>query len=290
MPTPTRRQLLLALAALPLAAGAEAAAEHTGFAALERDLHGTLGVAAIDSATGRTVGHRQDERFPMCSTFKAVLAAAVLARADTDAGLLDRQLALPRERFVEYAPVTGKHVDGAMSVADLCAAALQYSDNMAANTLLREVGGPAGLTRYARALGDERFRLDRWETALNTAVPGDERDTTTPLAMARTLRKLLLQDGLPQARRDRLRDWMLGNTTGGERIRAAVSRGWNVADKTGTGAYGAAADIGVVYPAGGAPIVLAIYTRQDTKDAGARSDIIAAAAKIALGEMSGRPR
>jgi beta-lactamase class A len=284
--SPTRRQLLLALATLPVAAGAAAVAAHAGFAALERDLRGTLGVAAIDSATGRIAGYRQDDRFPMCSTFKAVLAAAVLARADTDAGLLDRQLALPRERFVDYAPITGKHVDGAMSVADLCAAALQYSDNMAANTLLREVGGPAGLTRYVRALGDDRFRLDRWETALNSALPGDDRDTTTPLAMARTLRKLLLQGGLAAARANRLRDWMLGNTTGGERIRAAAPAGWNVADKTGTGAWGAAADIGVVYPPERAPIVLAIYTRQGVQDAKARSDIIAAAAKIALADMA----
>jgi beta-lactamase class A len=284
--SPTRRQLLLALATLPVAAGAAAVAAHAGFAALERDLRGTLGVAAIDSATGRIAGYRQDDRFPMCSTFKAVLAAAVLARADTDAGLLDRQLALPRERFVDYAPITGKHVDGAMSVADLCAAALQYSDNMAANTLLREVGGPAGLTRYVRALGDDRFRLDRWETALNSALPGDDRDTTTPLAMARTLRKLLLQGGLAAARANRLRDWMLGNTTGGERIRAAAPAGWNVADKTGTGAWGAAADIGVVYPPERAPIVLAIYTRQGVQDAKARSDIIAAAAKIALTDMA----
>jgi beta-lactamase class A len=284
--SPTRRQLLLALATLPVAAGAAAVAAHAGFAALERDLRGTLGVAAIDSATGRIAGYRQDDRFPMCSTFKAVLAAAVLARADTDAGLLDRQLALPRDRFVDYAPITGKHVDGAMSVADLCAAALQYSDNMAANTLLREVGGPAGLTRYVRALGDDRFRLDRWETALNSALPGDDRDTTTPLAMARTLRKLLLQGGLAAARANRLRDWMLGNTTGGERIRAAAPAGWNVADKTGTGAWGAAADIGVVYPPERAPIVLAIYTRQGVQDAKARSDIIAAAAKIALADMA----
>lgn len=284
-PSATRRRLVFALAALPFAAAARPAAGNTGFVAVERDLDGDLGVAAIDTATGRTFGYREDQRFPMCSTFKAVLAAAVLARAETDHGLLDRRLALPKPVFVDWSPITGKHVDGELSVAQLCAATVQYSDNTAANVLLREVGGPAGLTRYARGLGDERFRLDRWETELNTATPGDERDTTTPLAMARTLQKLLLLDGLPPAGQSRLRDWMLGNTTGDTRIRAAVPAGWQVADKTGTGSYGSASDVAVVYPAGRAPIVLAIYTCRAARDAEARSDIIAQAARIALGSI-----
>lgn len=284
-PSATRRRLVFALAALPFAAAARPATGNAAFAAAERDLDGELGVAAIDTATGRTIGYREDQRFPMCSTFKAVLAAAVLARAETEPGLLDRRLALPKAVFVDWSPITGKHVDGELSVAQLCAATVQYTDNTAANVLLRAVGGPAGLTRYARALGDERFRLDRWETELNTATPGDERDTTTPLAMARTLQKLLLLDGLPPAGRSRLRDWMLGNTTGDTRIRAAVPAGWLVADKTGTGSYGSASDVAVVYPAGRAPIVLAVYTRRAARNAEARSDIIAQAARIALGSI-----
>ena len=282
MTSPTRRHLLLALASLPLAATARPPDYHPEFAALERELHGEIGLAAIDSASGRTIGHRQDRRFPMCSTFKTVLAAAILARADAVPGLLDKRLALPKESFVSYSPITGRHAGNAMSVAELCAAALQYSDNTAANTLMRELGGPSALTQYARSLGDEHFRLDRWETELNSAIPGDERDTTTPSAMAQTLRKLLLQDGLAPARQSQLREWMLGNTTGDSRIRAAVPAGWRVADKTGTGSYASASDIAVIYPPERAPIVLAIYTRTPRKDAQGRSDIIARAARIAL--------
>jgi beta-lactamase class A len=283
MPFPnSRRKVLLSLASLPFAAIAAPRATNADLAALEPELHGELGVAAIDSATGRVIGHRQDQCFPMCSTFKAVLAAAILARAEGEPGLLDKRLPLPKDRFVDYSPVTSKHAGDGMSVAELCAAALQYSDNTAGNALLRELGGPAELTRYARALGDHRFRLDRWETELNTAIPGDERDTTTPLAIARTLQKLLLLDGLPPARQNQLRDWMLGNTTGSSRIRAAVPAGWRVADKTGTGAYGSANDIAVIYPPDKGPIVLAIYTRQPAKDADPRSDIIVRAARIAL--------
>lgn len=282
MRTPTRRSLLLALAALPFADALADPAPAPGFAALERELDGEIGVAAIDGASGRSVGHRQERRFPLCSTFKVVLAAALLARAGREPGLLDKRLRLPKKDFVSYSPVTGTHVDGEMSVAALCATALQYSDNTAGNALLREFGGPAELTRYARSLGDTRFRLDRWETALNSALPGDERDTTTPLAMAHTLRRLLLLDGLAPAGQARLLDWMLGNTTGGTRIRAGVPAGWRVADKTGTGDYGSANDVGVVYPPGRPPIVLAIYTRRPVKDAEARSDIVARAAAIAL--------
>jgi beta-lactamase class A len=281
-PSLIRRHLLLALGSLPLATRANTLAARADFAVLERDLHGELGVAAIDSATGHVVGHRQDQRFPMCSTFKAVLVAAVLARVNGMPDLLDRRVPLPKDRFVDYSPITGKHVGGEMSIAELCAAALQYSDNTAGNALLREVGGPPELTRYARALGDECFRLDRWETELNSAAPGDERDTTTPMAMARTLQKVLLLDGLPPEPQARLRAWMLGNTTGNTRIRAAVPAGWKVADKTGTGAYGSGNDIAVIYPVDRAPIVLAIYTRQFIKDADARNDIVFQATRIAL--------
>jgi beta-lactamase class A len=286
LPSKKRRNLVLALAALPLAANANPTLGNAEFAALERDLHGELGVIAIDSATGRTVGNRQEQRFPMCSTFKVVLAAAILAQADSMHDLIDRRLLLPKDRFVDYSPITSKHVDREMSIAELCAAALQYSDNTAGNTLLREIGGPAALTRYARALDDERFRLDRWETELNTATPGDERDTTTPLAMARTLEKLLLLDGLPPAQQIQLRDWMLANTTGTGRIRAAIPAGWRVADKTGTGGYGSANDVAVIYPADRAPIVLAIYTRQSDRNAVTRNDIIVQAAKIALSSIN----
>ncbi len=278
----TRRHLVLALGALPFAINAKPAPSSANFAALEKDLRGELGVAAIDTASGRTVGYRQDQRFPMCSTFKTVLAAAILARADKMPGLLDKRLPLPKHLFVEWSPVTEQHVDGDMSVAELCAATLKTSDNTAGNALLRELGGPAALTRYARTLGDKHFRLDRWETELNSAIPGDERDTSTPLAMARTVRKLLVADSLPAAGRQQLVDWMLANTTGAERIRAAVPASWNVADKTGTGSYGCANDIAVIYPPDEAPIVLSIYTRHPTKDAKARNDIIVQASTLAL--------
>ena len=256
------------------------------FAELEKDFQGRVGVAAIDLGSGRSVGNRQDERFPFCSTFKTLVGAAVLAREAKAPGLLQKRLTYTKADLVTYSPVTERHVEGGMTVAELCAATIQTSDNTAANVLMKELGGPAAITAYARSIGDTSFRLDRWETDLNTAIPGDERDTTTPLAMARTLQKLFAGDALPPAQRQQLKDWMLGTTTGDTRIRAGVPPGWQVADKTGTGSYGVTNDIGVAYPPGGAPVVVVVYTHGAVKDADSRSDIVAAATRTALAALA----
>lgn len=250
-------------------------------AKLEAEAGGRLGVMAFDTASGRRIAHRADERFPACSTFKMLAAAAVLARSADDPGLLQRRMRYPASALVTYSPVTEKHVADGMTVAELCAAALQYSDNTAGNLLMKQIGGPAGVTAYARSIGDETFRLDRWETELNTAIPGDPRDTCTPAAMARNLQRLLLGDALPAAPRAQLEAWMRGNTTGATRIRAGVPPGWAVADKTGAGDYGVVNDIGIAWPPNRPPIVLAIYFTQERKDAPMRNDVVAAAARIA---------
>ncbi|GGX94083.1 class A beta-lactamase [Massilia dura] len=280
----TRRTLLLAAAAVPLSPSFALAA--TGFDAIEYDLDGRLGVAVIDTATGKVAGNRLDERFPMCSTFKAILAAQALARDAREPGFIGRRLRYAKTDLVSHSPVTGRHVAGGMTVAELCAATVQHSDNTAANVLMDELGGPAALTAFARTIGDTAFRLDRRETALNSAIPGDERDTTTPLAMARTLQKLVIGDALPAPQRLQLKDWLVGNTTGDNRIRAAVREGlqagWQVGDKTGTGAYGVTNDIGVVFPPDRAPLVVVVFTHQRAKDADSRDDIVAAAARAAL--------
>ena len=280
--TITRRTLLLAAAAAPFSPSLALAATG-GFASIERGLKGRLGVAVIDTATGKTGGHRLDERFPMCSTFKAILAAQALARDAREPGFLERRLRFAKADLVSHSPVTGKHVATGMTVAELCAATVQYSDNTAANALMKELGGPAALTAFTRGIGDTAFRLDRWETELNTAIPGDERDTTTPLAMARTLQKLVLGDALPATQRQRLKDWLLGNTTGDRRIRAAVPAGWQVGDKTGTGAYGVTNDIGLVFPPDRAPLVVVVFTHQPAREADAREDVVVAGARLALG-------
>lgn len=300
-----RRTLLLAAATAPLvltvtacasrqgaapdeatraaAAAADAiapAAAATTLADLERDAGGRLGVCAIDTASGRVIEHRAGERFPFCSTFKAMLSAAVLAQSVERPGLLQQRVTYTRADLVSYSPVSEKHVGAGMTVAALCEAAIQYSDNSAANLLMKLIGGPSAVTAYARSIGDDTFRLDRWETELNTALPGDPRDTTTPAAMAASLRVLMLGDALPAAQRAQLVAWLRGNKVGDKRIRAGVPAGWAVGDKTGTGDYGTTNDAGVIWPTSRAPIVLAVYYTQTRADARAKDDVIASVARI----------
>ncbi|MBA5605079.1 class A beta-lactamase [Duganella sp. FT3S] len=284
-----RRQFLLAAACLPLATRASTApaadAALDQLRKLEQALDGRLGVYARSTGSGAQLAYRADERFPMCSTFKIMAASAILARGAQEAGLLERRIAYPKTELVSYSPVTEKHVGDGMTVAELCAAALQYSDNTAANLLMKLLGGPAGVTAYARTIGDTTFQLERWETALNSAIPGDLRDTSSPAAMGRSLQRLALDDGLPPAQRAQLCDWLRGNTTGDARIRAGVPASWQVGDKTGSGDYGTANDAGVLWPPERAPIVLVIYTTGHKPDAHWRNDVIAAAAKIVAAHL-----
>ncbi|WP_371865903.1 class A beta-lactamase [Duganella qianjiadongensis] len=283
-----RRSLLLALAAAPFARAAEVLENPAAgvpspadalLTRLESDAGGRLGVFALNTADGQHAQHRADERFPFCSTFKLMLAGAILARGPA---LLKQRIRYSSSDLVSYSPISGKYAGKGMTVAALCAATLQYSDNTAANLLIQQLGGVAAVTAFARSIGDQAFRLDRMETQLNTALPGDLRDTTTPAAMAESLNRLVLGDALAPLARKQLKDWLLGNTTGDTRIRAGVPSGWLVGDKTGTGDYGSTNDIGIIWPPGKAPIVLAVYYTQQGKDDKARSEVIAEAARIAL--------
>ncbi|WP_228895118.1 class A beta-lactamase [Pseudoduganella aquatica] len=279
-----RRDFLGAAALAPFVSLDAFAADATvpAFAALEKDLGGRLGVAAINLSNGKQAGHRAGERFPLCSTFKAVLAAAILQRSASDPSLLQRRIHYTEKDLVPHAPITGERIAKGMTVEDLCAATVQYSDNPAANLLMKVLGGPEAVTAFARSVGDTEFRLDRWETELNTAIPGDPRDTTTPQAMMRSLQALVVGDALPAPQRQQLKEWLVGNTTGGKMIRAGTPAGWTVGDKTGGGAYGARNDIAVIWPPGKAPIVIAIYTAHGQEDAKYREDIIAGATRAAI--------
>ncbi|MCA7905156.1 PenA family class A beta-lactamase [Burkholderia cepacia] len=270
-----------AAAAAAAAAVAPAAAGQM-LAELESSVGGRLGVCAIDTASGRVIEHRADERFPFCSTFKAMLSAAVLAQSVERPALLQQRVTYTRADLVNYSPVSEKHVGEGMTVAALCEAAIQYSDNSAANLLMKLLGGPSAVTAYARSIGDDTFRLDRWETELNTALPGDLRDTTTPAAMAASMRVLMVGDALPAAQRAQLVAWMRGNKVGDKRLRAGVPAGWTVGDKTGTGDYGTTNDAGVVWPPSRAPIAVAVYYTQARADARSKDDVIASVARIVV--------
>ena len=238
---------------------------------------GRLGVAVLDTETGKRFAWRGEERFPVTSTFKFVLAAAVLAAVDRGRERLDRRIPIAASDLVEHAPVTGKHVGAeGLTVSELCEATLVWSDNPAANLLLPAVGGPAGLTGFARGLGDDRFRLDRTETALNQATPGDPRDTTTPRAMLGDLDRLLLGAALSPASRARLTDWLVACRTGDQKIRAGLPEGWRCGDKTGGGGHGTNNDIAILWPPGRRPVLVAAYLTETAAPLDARNAALAA--------------
>jgi beta-lactamase class A len=242
-----------------------------------------IGVAALDTGSGKRLDYRSEERFPMCSTFKFLAAAAVLKRVDDGQEKLDRFVSYGAQDILEYASVTKAHLkDSGMTLGALCAAAIEQSDNTAGNLLLNVIAGPEGLTNFARTVGDQITRLDRKEPELNSAIPGDERDTTTPAAMRSDMQRLLLDDVLSEASRHQVEDWLQHNETGALMIRAAVPKSWSVGDKTGRGANGATNDIAIVRPPLHAAILVAVYSIGSTSSADDRAAAVAEVARVVL--------
>lgn len=260
------------------------------FAAIEQRIGGRVGVAAWNTGTGDWIGRRVRERFAMCSTFKWALAAAQLHMAQNGGPPLGEQVRFNQSDMLSYAPVARQHLErGWMTIEEACAGAVVMSDNTAANLLLEIQGGPEGFTRFLRANGDGVTRLDRHEIELNDVPPGDERDTTTPDAMVRTLRRFLLEDGvLTPAHRDMLIGWMVESPTGRERLRAGMPADWRVGDKTGTwnGEHNATNDVAIAWPPNRAPIIIAAYLSANTVDAAARNAAHAEIARIIVEHFS----
>jgi beta-lactamase class A len=213
----------------------------------------------------------------MCSTFKFLLAACILKRVDAGSENMNRLISYGNKDLLEYAPATRSHVlQGAMTIGDLCTAVVELSDNTAANLLLAQIGGPNGLTQFIRSLGNQVTRLDRTEPELNSALPGDPRDTTGPAAMVDSMQKLLTGGALSATSRAQLTSWLEQCTTGMNRLRAGIPAGWRAGDKTGTGAHGAMGDIGIFWPPGKAPILIAAYVMEGNATPGEREQAIAA--------------
>ncbi|GAB3000654.1 beta-lactamase [Mycobacterium bourgelatii] len=258
------------------------------FAELERRYESRLGVHVLADGDAAPISYRADERFAFCSTFKAPLAAAVLQRNPLT--FLDKVITYTRDDIRSTSPITEQHVDGGMTIGQLCDAAVRYSDGTAANLLLAEIGGPAGFTQFLRSLGDSVSRLDQLEPELNRDAPNDERDTTTPRAIAGVFQRLVLGDALPADKRGLLTDWMVRNTTGDKRIRTGFPPDWKIADKTGSGDYGRTNDVAVVWSPSGASYVVAIYSDCVTGgyDAPFNDAIVAAAATIVASALPGQ--
>ena len=242
----------------------------------ETELGARIGLAVHDLETGKRWEYKSNERFPLSSTFKTLACANVLQRVVLGKERMDRVVRFSESNLVTYSPVTEKHVGRkGMSLAALCQATLSTSDNSAANFILQAIGGPKALTRFLRSIGDDTTRLDRWETELNEAVPGDKRDTTTPIAMVTTLEKLLVGETLSIKSRQQLVAWLKGNEVGDALFRKSVPNDWIVADRTGAGGYGTRAITAVMWPPNRKSIVAALYITETDASFEERNAVIA---------------
>ena len=247
--------------------------------ATEKRLDARIGFAAYDYQSGKRWAYNANDRFPITSTFKALACAAVLERVDAGDENLTRVVIVRESDLVPYAPVTEKRLGGqGMTLYELCDAAMSMSDNTAANLVLRSLGGPGGVTEFARRIGDPVTRLDRWEIELNEASPGDARDTTTPNAMARNLRRLVFGDVLSTDSRRQFTDWLAGNKVAGPLIRAGIPGDWRVGDRTGAGGYGSRSIIAVIWPPERRPVIVALYMTETEASLDERNAAIAAIA------------
>lgn len=243
---------------------------------VEARLEARVGMYVRDEETGRRWTYNADDRFPMASTFKSLACAALLARVDTGEERLDRVVTFGKSDLVPYSPVTKERVgaDG-MSLGEVCHATMTVSDNTAANLVMGAIGGPAGLTAFIRSTGDKATRLDRWETDLNDATPGDPRDTTTPKAMARTLRRLAFEEVLSLDSRAQLKDWLKGSQVSDALFRAGVPDDWTVGDRTGAGGYGTRTIAAILWPPGRQPVIATVYITETEASFDARNAAIA---------------
>ena len=258
------RRSVLGGAALLLPTPLWAADGAAAITALEKARGLKIGLAALDTGSGRTLMHRQNERFVMCSTFKMMLSAAVLARVDRGQERLDRVIHYKPSDLLDYAPAAKKNIATGMSIEKLCEAAVELSDNTCANLLFNVIGGPPALQSFVRGLGDMETRHDRIEGALN--VPDGDKDTTKPATMIQSMRKVLLGDVLKPGFRAHLSQWMRDCSTGKERIRSGIPKDWQVGDKPGS-AFDMLNDIAILCPPGNRkPILVCCYTTGNKKD------------------------
>ena len=257
----------------------QTSATQTKLDALEKSFNGKIGVYAIDTNNNQNFAYRADARFPIQSTLKFIAVSALLKQSHTDEKLLQKQIHYTKNDLFTWSPITKNHLASGMTLESLGEAAISYSDNTAANIIIKTLGGPQSINNFTHSIGNKTFHIEHYEENLNSDPKKDE-DTATPKDMALSLKQLTLDNLLAQPQRNELVAWMRNNTTGYKRMRAGVPIGWVVADKTGSGDYGIANDIGITWPPGCKPLVLAIYTVQNTQEAKRRDDIVASITRI----------
>ena len=279
-----QKTLSLVILLLPLTLLAQPIAQPQ-LEALEKTFDGKIGVYAINTGNDQTIAYHAEERFPFQSTFKVMAVAALLKQSEINPSLLAEKIHYTNEDVIPWHPITGKYVNTGMTLKALANATIRFSDNPAVNLIMKKLGGPQVINHFAHSIGNSSFMLKHYENHLNSD-PQKNEDTVTPKDMAISLKKLMLGAALAPPQRKLLVTWMKNNTTGNQRIRAGVPIGWTVADKTGSGNYGVANDIGIIWSPLCKPIVLVIYTVQNNPTAKPKDDMIASTTRIILREFA----
>ncbi|MCF6767429.1 class A beta-lactamase [Thiotrichales bacterium 19S11-10] len=275
---------------VPISLYANSKAQEAAFKAqikqIESNYGGRIGIAAINTADDHTLTYKAHEAFPFCSTFKFIVSGAILKESMSKPSLLSEKITYGDDDLVNaYSPITEENLMAgktAMSIRKLAKAAI-FSDTTATNLLIIKLGGNEKINQFAKAIGNESFRLDRFEPEINTAIPKDLRDTSTPLDMAKSIKELALGKTLRKPLKIEFQNWLIENDTGNERIRAVVANNWIIGDKTGTGDYGTTNDVAILWPPEGQkPIIISIYYTQTNKYAMPNNQVIQLSAKAAL--------
>ena len=267
--------------------GNKLASFYERISSLESSSGGRIGIFSINTGSRKKIQYRADETFPLWSTHKVMTVAAVLKKNITDPGLLKEQVTYSKDdlKVLGYAPITEKYINEGMTVSELCAATIQYSDNAAANLLMRKLGGADAVTKFARSVGDDLFQFYSLKSDLKLPVyPTNLRVKSTPAMVGKSLERLVLGNVLAKPQREQLEKWLKGNTTGDSRIRAGVPNDWIVGDKTGTGSeYGITNDIAVIWPPNAAPLILTIFfLTKDQKDTVHHDEVVASATRLVI--------
>ena len=230
---------------------------------LARDLEnrhgGHIGIAVMHTSSQSLWDYRGHTRFPLMSTFKTLACAKLLADVDQKKQKMTTETMITRESLVTYSPVTESLTGQTITMEQACEATMSTSDNTAANLVLAGIGGPQQLTDFLRSTGDNITRLDRIEPELNDAHPGDNRDTTTPLAITKTLNQLILEDTLSDASRVKLQKWMMGNKVADNLLRSILPAQWSIADRSGAGDHGSRGITAIIWSSQQQPVIVSIY-------------------------------
>ncbi|TMX39335.1 CARB/PSE/RTG family carbenicillin-hydrolyzing class A beta-lactamase [Vibrio rotiferianus] len=280
------KKLLLLLGLLASSSVTYAAKLNEDLAAIEQHIGGRIGVSVWDTQNDEHWDYRGDERFPMMSTFKTLACATMLK--DMDSEKLDKNATAKVEErnMVVWSPVMDRMAGQTTRIEHACEAAMLMSDNTAANIVLRSIGGPHGVTRFLRSIGDKATRLDRFEPRLNEAKPGDKQDTTTPNAMINTLHTLLEGDALSYESRIQLKIWMQDNKVSDSLMRSVLPKGWSIADRSGAGGFGSRGITAMIWKENHKPIYISIYITETDLSLQARDQVIAQVSQLILDEYN----